>query len=294
MEVLDSIDPKGRGSGFLCKKCGYLLKSVKEGDDEDEFHGHDEVPARFNKQFGAILNLLQQIDDVNIPPVTGESALAAATPIPRDENINPEIKSEPVAQNIARPTAVKGIATGPEKIEISITTSADHTAAEQAAEAQRKARIAAQNQLPAWHTQSTVSGDIINSSHNSSMKVDNDASTNNKLGDDEEKEDKKTMDPSMEAYFAALAEEKKRKAQESEDEDGDDEDDEDEFEDVVATPAANNLELNGTPPAKRVKLEVPDVKSGKPEDGATPPSTSTPAGAGGDDDSDADEFEDAL
>lgn len=294
MEVLDSIDPRGRGSGFLCKKCGFLLKSVKEGDDEDEFHGHDEIPARFNKQFGTILNLLQQIDEVNIPPVTGESALAAATPIPRDENINPQIKSEPVVQHVARPTSVKGILTGPEKIEISITTSADNNAAEQAAEAQRKARIAAQNQLPAWHTQSTVSGDIINAGHNTSTKAENDASQYNKLGEDDDREDKKTLDPSMEAYFAALEEERKRKAQESDEDDEEDEEDEDEFEDVVSTPAANALDMNGTPPAKRVKLEVPDNKNGKVEDGATPASTSTPAGVGGDDDSDADEFEDAM
>ncbi|KAK7713600.1 hypothetical protein SLS57_007404 [Botryosphaeria dothidea] len=276
MEVLDNVDMT---RGFLCKRCNFPLKH-RSSAEEDEPEA-DDTPAKFNKQFKPLLDLLQQIDSTTVPAVTGEEAVANAKPVPRDENINPAQKTEVVADEKLRPTAVKGLTSGPEKVEITISTEEENTAAEQARVAAHKAKIAASNELPVWATHSTVGGETAGSKTNGENISSSDAANGYETA-----EEKKTNTAELDAYFAALEEEQRRKAKEEEEED--DEDD-DEFEDVMGTPAAVSSG-DGGPDAKRVKLDV----SAAP----TPPLSSVPAASSaqpsGGEESDADEFEDAL
>lgn len=281
MEVLENFDPQGRGAGFLCPNCDGVL-AAKETKEEDLPENADEV-ARFNRQFRPFLNLLQQVDETVIPAVTGESALADARPLPRDETRNPAHKSVPVNEPIVRPTAVKGITTGPERIEINLTTSSETSAADYAAEKERRAKVAAQNQLPEWHTKSTVSGEHIGKGKGDDREPNlQDVPLKPEDDDDDfKKEDTSALD----AYYAALQAEQERKAkeEEEEEEEDDEDEDEDEFEDVTTAPAAAlpaTSETNGDtePDAKRVKVE--DTK----------PVVSSVGG----EESDEDEFEDAL
>jgi transcription initiation factor TFIIE subunit alpha len=269
MEVLDSIDPTGRGSGFLCKKCGNLLvlRTTNAEADPQE----NDTPAQFNRQFGQILLLLQKIDEATVPASNPEILVAEARPVQRDSLTNPMAKVEVVDRPLARPSALKGTNTGLEKIEISITTDLETSAAEQAAEAERRARIAAQNQLPEWHTRSTVTGETIalGSAESTSRQEQDATRVSNTMGDDED-DDKKERNPTLDAYFEALRAEQERQAEEEES----DEDDDDDFEEVVGN------EVVSTESLKRIKVE----------EIATPTVVAQLSG----EESDADDFEDAL
>ncbi|KAF2093387.1 hypothetical protein NA57DRAFT_48428 [Rhizodiscina lignyota] len=280
MEVLDLTDQDGR---FLCRKCGNTLSELG-----DEIVEQDDTTALFNKQFGPILNLLQKIDDVTVPESTGEQALANARPMPRSE-LNPAPKVQVAPSQVSRPTAVKGQATGPEEIRVSITSESESTAAKAAEEAERRQKIAAQNQLPEWHERSTVTGEFIkNKADGAASRVAAPVAVNG-----EEKEEKKVEDSEQMDIFYAMLEkerlEKERKQQEEEDEE-DEEDDDDEFEDVAIT-GANGTPLvkkprleNNANPAMNVKVEGKDLQQP-----AAPDSK-----AGEESDEDDDEFENVM
>ncbi|KKY23307.1 putative tfiie alpha subunit [Diplodia seriata] len=282
MEALDHVDM--RRGGFLCKRCDFPLKSRNTTEDAEP--EADDTPAKFNKQFKPLLDILQQIDMSTVPAVTGEEAVANAKPVPRDEQINPAQRTEVMPDEKLRPTAVKGLTTGPEKVEITISTEEENTAAEQARVAAHKAKIAASNELPVWATHSTVGGEAAAAKANGEAGAAMDSGSGLETA-----EAKSTNKAELDAYFDALEEEQSRLAKEKaeEVEDEEEEDDDDEFEDVVGTPAATTGG-DGAPEAKRVKLD----ESAAP----TPPISSVPAvssaqpSAG--EESDADEFEDAL
>ncbi|OMP83502.1 Transcription initiation factor IIE subunit alpha [Diplodia seriata] len=282
MEALDHVDM--RRGGFLCKRCDFPLKSRNTTEDAEP--EADDTPAKFNKQFKPLLDILQQIDMSTVPAVTGEEAVANAKPVPRDEQINPAQRTEVMPDEKLRPTAVKGLTTGPEKVEITISTEEENTAAEQARVAAHKAKIAASNELPVWATHSTVGGEAAAAKANGEAGAAMDSGSGLETA-----EAKSTNKAELDAYFDALEEEQSRLAKEKaeEVEDEEEEDDDDEFEDVVGTPTATTGG-DGAPEAKRVKLD----ESAAP----TPPISSVPAvssaqpSAG--EESDADEFEDAL
>lgn len=277
MEVLDSVDFMGRESGFLCKTCGApLYEMTGEGDALDS----DDTPAKFNKFFAPLLKLMQQIDEVVIPHIEGQDALNAAVELPRDKDVNPAARHEAVPVTNVRPTAVKGMATAPEKIEVSIATSSEYTEATRALEQERQAKIAQQNALPEWHTKSTVRDD------GGALTVKSETNGADTLTIKSELvEEKEAKGTNLDDVFAQIEAEQRKAAekaqQESDDEEEeeDDDDEEDEFEDVVSTP-------NVVPDAKRVKLESSVAPS--PANGATPAAST---GDGGDE-SDEDEFVD--
>lgn len=308
LEVLDNIDPwaaaSGRGSGFLCKRCNFPLDSIAQNGEAEQ----DDLPARFNRQFGPLLSLLQQIDSSFIPATSGEMALADALPVPRGKG-NERVKTEPIKERVVQPTTVKGVASGPEKIEIVITTEADQSAAAQKAELDRRAQVAASNALPTWHTHSTVTNEwTAVGIQDAARRQSEDEVTPAPNDSPAEKAYTKAEDTAMDAYFAALAaeqEEQRRRAaagEENEDEDEEDEEGEDEadeeeeeeeedmeFEDTLLTVP----ETNGEPEAKRVKLD-----DGEPTQAGSvavveiaPTSTGSAAGEESDED---DEFEDAI
>jgi transcription initiation factor TFIIE subunit alpha len=276
MEVLDSVDFEGRDSGFLCKRCDFPLTEL---NDEGEAVDNTDIPAKFNKFFEPLLKLMQRIDDVVIPPIEGKDALEGAIELPRDKEVNPAARHEVVEVSKNRPTTVKGVASvAPEKIEVSIATDSEYTAASWAAEQQRQANIAQQNQLPDWHTKSTL---MEQSYGNGARPVKSETNGFDTPTIKVEATDaKKDKEANLDDVFAQIEkEQREQEAKEAEESSSEEEDDEDEFEDVVAsTPAA-------VPEAKRIKLDASAAPS--PASGATPVS----AGDGGEE-SEEDEFED--
>lgn len=260
MEVLDNSSEKG----FLCHRCG----SVLIHDPERQSGGHEQS-TRLNNQLKFITDLLPQLDSVEIPNNTFETALEAARPVVRDATN--QVAPSVVVESTDKPTAVRGMAdTGPKSIAISITATNGPSDAEKDAERARKEKIAQQNALPSWHTSSTVTG----------ISYDNTENANSVGKTEEDKKpdldaDSKEDTAASQAYWARLAEEaeaERRAAEEGEDDEDDDEDEE--FEDAI--PASVNTSFAGekrvvssgdtsaaeTPaaedrPAKKVKVEEP-------------------------------------
>jgi transcription initiation factor TFIIE subunit alpha len=235
----------------------------------------DDTPAKFNKLFSPLLNLMAEIDQMKIPAVEGKDAVEAKIELPRDKNIDPGTRHEVVETVVSRPTAVRGLDTGPEKISIQIGSSAEQNEKQRAAEKARQEKIQMQNQLPSWHTESTV----VKNANGTTTTVKQEGNGTDATGIKTEASEAKNANQNLDAVFAQIEAERRRKEQEEE-EDDDDDDDDDEFEDVaVGTPSA-------APEAKRVKLE----SSAAP----TPSNAATPAASTGDggDESEEDEFED--
>ena len=280
IEVLDNVDYQGRESGFLCKNCNDPLVEISH---EGEVVDQGDIPAKFNKFFGPLLKLMQQIDEVTIPDIEGQDALAGAIELPRDKDINPAAKHEAVPEVNAKPTAVKGMASvAPDRIEVSIATDSEYTEAARAAEAERQAKIAAQNQLPDWHTKSTIT-DRENQAAAQYARAESGGHVAPKIKTELVEDKKRDSQANLDDVFAQLAQEQREKdAKEQQESDDDEDDDDDEFEDVVVvTPSA-------LPDAKRAKLDVSAAPS--PANGATP-AASAGTGDGGDE-SDEDEFVD--
>jgi transcription initiation factor TFIIE subunit alpha len=272
MDVLNSIDPEpsSDSSGFLCLRCGHSLDEIDAGGQADDMA--DDTPAKFNKLFSPLLTLMAEIDQMKIPAVEGKDAVDARIELPRDKTIDPGTRHDVVETMASRPTAVRGMDTGPEKISIQIGSSAEQNEKQRAAEKARQEKISMQNQLPTWHTESTV----VKNANGTTTTIKQEVNGTNAAGVKTEPSDSKTAN--LDAVFAQIEAERQRKQQEEDDED--DDEDEDEFEDVaVGTPST-------VPDAKRVKLE----SSAAP----TPSAAATPAASTGDggDESEEDEFED--
>lgn len=181
------------------------------------------------------------------------------------------------------PATVKGLTQlAPQRIEVDLTSSEEKTAAEQAAEAERKARLAEQNALPVWHTNSTVTGEKTALGNREEAARRERDQLLGSVRTEQTTEDKKVVSTtaSTEAgeindevaqYYAQLAQDQaKAIAKEEEDSSGgeeedDDEEEEDEFEDV--------------PPATTTTTTSNGTSGGKPSitlNGASG-STSTPS-----------------
>ena len=143
-------------------------------------------------------------------------------------------------------TAVKGMSqTAPQRIEVDLTSSEDKTAAEQAAEAGRKSRLAEQNALPVWHTNSTVTGEktTLGSKDEMARREREQQLTEMRKEESEEKKaaEAAEMTDEVAQYYAQLARDQQKAEAEEESSSTDEdegEDDEDEFEDVPAAAAS--------------------------------------------------------
>ena len=263
LEVLDRVVPMG----FECHRCGGLLE--REELNAGDATGH-EKQSRLMSQLESLLGMLQQIDSEDIPNNDFETAISLSVPVPRDQGTGPP-KTTVVDNANGTPTAVKGMTqTTIIPLDVSVTAGSEKTAAEQAAEAQRKADIAAQNVLPAWHTHSTVTGESMVGQQKTS---ENQPNGNGLTEEDEEKKDgSNVLNDELTAYYAQMAQEKEKEAREDREADESSGEEEDEFEDVgivlsnVDTPSSS---FAGEPKAK-------DSESGSsgPATG-----TSTPAGS---------------
>ena len=161
MDVLDSVGP----NGFLCHRCQHVL--ISEPDRTSTGH---EQSTRLNDQFKFISELLPKIDAVYIAECDFDRALSKARPVVRDVT-HQRAQTVPVEGDTNRPMAVRGLTnTGPQSISINISTSEGPTQAEKEAERVRKEKIAEQNALPSWMSNSTVTGESFSRSNNNGTK----------------------------------------------------------------------------------------------------------------------------
>ena len=251
--MLSSV-AEGNGE-FLCERCGWVLE--RDDISAADMAGH-ERQSRLMVQLEKLLKLMPLIDSEDIPHNDFETAFSLAIPIQRNEDVNPTRKTEAVDAGRGAPTAVKGLAqVAAAPLEISLTTSSERTAAEKAAEAKRKAELGAQNALPKWHTESTVTGEITALGNKERERLANGGATPTILKEEEEeKKDGNLLNDELAAYYAQMAQEKEKEAREDReaDENSSEEDEEDEFEDVggigassMATPSSSmSTPFNGS------------------------------------------------
>ena len=291
LEVLDNVGPLG----FVCHRCNGVLERDEESVGDKGGH---EKQSRLMSQLEGMLKLLQQIDSEIIPNNDFETAFSYAVPVQRNHFVNPVRPTIPVEYSRGPPTSVKGLTQNhTPQLEISLTTSSEKTAADQAAEAHRKATIAAQNVLPVWHTNSTVTGETTTlGAKEATLKRDR----NNLNGGaasvglvkhdsaDEKKGITNVLNDELAAYYQQMEEEKAREAKED-DSSGpeDDDDDNDDFEDVglntsgLATPSSSApTAVNGTKPAPPVLNGSRKRQASESGSSAPATSTATPADTG--------------
>ena len=245
IEVLDKFGPEG----FECHRCGGVLERDERAAGEATGH---EKHGKLMSQLSTLLKLLQQIDEEDIPRNDFDSAFAVAVPIQRDEQVNPSRATVPVNAAKAKPATVKGVTQAAAPLGIDLTTASERTAAEQEAEAKRKAAIAAQNKLPEWISNSTVNGDMSAVGIQEQQRRSSNAQTSVGKGEEDEKTDAAELNDEVAAYYAQMAKEDAMAAEkppESDDDEEEDEEDEDEFEDVAvdgATPSSfTSARVNG-------------------------------------------------
>ena len=276
LEVLD----RGTPLGFECHRCDALL----ERDDRAAGATGHEKHGRLMSQFERLLTLMQEIDNADIPKNDFDDALSRAVPISRDEVTNPQRQTVPVDAPKAKPATVKGVTQAAAPLSISLTTASEKTAAEQEAEAKRKALIAAQNQLPEWHTISTVTGKVLAAGVEEQARQSNDVQVGASKVEEDEKKDDIVRKDELDEVYALVAKEQAAKGEDgdSEEEEGEDED-EDVFEDV-AVGDTNNMtnSVSGATMGNGSKSGLNGVfKDEGSESGSSGPEngTSTPVGS---------------
>ncbi|TDZ13310.1 Transcription initiation factor IIE subunit alpha [Colletotrichum orbiculare MAFF 240422] len=251
MEVLDNVGP----DGFACHRCGSGLTH----DLERNSTGHEQS-TRLNNQFKFITELLPAIDNVVVPDNTFDVAISKALPVVRDASYQ-LVSTVPVSS--LQPTAVKGLDNvGPKSMSVSISTTDGPSEAEKAADKARKEKIAQQNALPSWMSNSTVTGESFSTQAGPTP-----------ASEVEEADDKDAVAQStdnrehaeLDDYFARLkAEQAAEAARVLEEEGSDDEEEEDAFEDVTPVGDATPVPKPEAPAetdestAKRVKVEMPE------------------------------------
>ncbi|RAH70442.1 putative transcription factor TFIIE complex alpha subunit [Aspergillus aculeatinus CBS 121060] len=233
--------------GFECQNCGAILERTEDvkGTEGIDRTGHEKNSKLMN-QLDPMLKLLKQIDSVEVPPNDFDTAWDHKVDVVRNQQTNPT-RASVVVPSKNHPESVRGnTKTDATALEISLTSSEEKSAAEQAAEAARKAAVEKQNALPVWHTHSTVS--TAAGSNLPLVKTETDDADIKPIIKDED-EDRKPdvdgLDDKVAAYYAEMEREKALQAQQdaSSDDDDDDEDDEDdefdeEFEDVGGVSAS--------------------------------------------------------
>ncbi|KAJ5591632.1 uncharacterized protein N7459_002001 [Penicillium hispanicum] len=252
LDVLSLVSEEG----FECQNCGAILERTEDvkGAEGIDRTGH-EKNSKLMAQLDKMLKLLKQIDTVEIPPNDFDTAWDHKVDIARNQHTHPVRAAIPVPpkhQDITR----GNLKTDSAALEISLTSTAEKSAAEQAEEAARKAAVEKQNALPVWHTHSTV-----NSATAAAAQAKNEAGlpVKSELGDEDQKPDIDALDDKVAAYYAEMEREKALQAQEdasSADEDSDEFDEQ--FEDVGVSGASGP----GTPATGPGPTSVPTPSPG--------------------------------
>ncbi|KAJ9192005.1 hypothetical protein DTO164E3_8576 [Paecilomyces variotii] len=265
--------------GFECQNCGAILERTEDvkGAEGIDRTGH-EKNSKLMAQLDKMLKLLKQIDSVEVPPNDFETAWDHKIDVVRNQQINPTRQA--VAVPSKQQQTVRGIArTDAAALEVSLTSSAEKSAAEQAEEAARKAALEKQNALPVWHTHSTVSTSAGNLTQ---IKTETDGVVKSEIKEEEQKPDIDALDDKVAAYYAEMARENELQAQRDVSSAEDSDEEEDEFEDVglstsdSATPAvAAATSVPAVPsPTAGVKRELDsESSSSAPQTAVATPST---------------------
>jgi transcription initiation factor TFIIE subunit alpha len=246
MEVLDSVGPHG----FVCHRCHHTLTL-----ETDRNSGGHEQSTRLNDQFKFISELLPKIDSVHIPECDFDRALSKARPVVRDAT-HQRAATIPVDSGAGRPMAVKGLTNlGPQSIAVNISTSEGQTEAEKEAERLRKEKIAKQNALPSWMSNSTVTGESFAGATGSLgiVAAKNAAAQSAGQGKSIDHTASAQIDDIFEKLKAEQAAERARgiEGDDDDEEEGyDSEEDEGDFEDVPATGNTSSMATPGTPAIK--------------------------------------------
>lgn len=280
--MLDSFGP----TGFICHKCGGALQEQHRAAGDSTGH---EKQSKLMSQLEPLLKLLKEIDSNDIPNNDFESAFAVMVPVQRNEFVNP-IRATELVPSRGPPAAVKGVTeTKVIPLEISVTTGSERTTAVQAAEAQRKADLAAQNALPVWHTKSTVTGEGTDGGKESDRNGVNGGAAEILKREEDEKNEGALLTTELDAYYRQLQQEKEKEAREDResDESGSGEDDED-FEDIGIGPSMDASQpptpaTNNETKAELAESTATTSKKRGSESGSSLPGTniSTPVSSGG-------------
>lgn len=241
--------------GFECQNCGAILERTEDvkGVEGMDRTGH-EKNSKLMAQLDNMLKLLKQIDSVEIPPNDFETAWDHKVEVIRNQNTHPvraAIAVPPKTQDITRPNAKTDAAA----LEISLTSSEEKSAAEQADEAARKAALEKQNALPVWHTHSTVNAAQIGSAQ---IKTEVGTLVKPELADEDQKPSVDALDDKVAAYYAEMEREKVLQAQ-ADASSADDDSDEEDFEDVEGISGPSGP---GTPAMTDGVTSVPTTSSG--------------------------------
>lgn len=269
--------------GFECQNCGAILERTEDvkGAEGTDRTGH-EKNSKLMAQLDNMLKLLKQIDSVEIPPNDFETAWDHKVEVIRNQSTHPvraAIAVPPKAQDITRPNAKTDAAA----LEISLTSSEEKSAAEQADEAARKAALEKQNALPVWHTHSTVNAVQAGGAQ---TKTEVGTLVKPELADEDQKPSVDALDDKVAAYYAEMEREKALQAQ-ADASSADDDSDEEDFEDVEGisgpsgqgTPAmaGGSTRAPTTSSVTGIKRELEPTSSVPPSSVGTP---STPADDG--------------
>ncbi|KAJ5939409.1 Transcription factor TFIIE alpha subunit [Penicillium verhagenii] len=273
LDVLSLVSDEG----FECQNCGAVLERTEDvkGVEGIDRTGH-EKNSKLMAQLDNMLKLLKQIDSVEIPPNDFETAWDHKVEIARNQNTHPvraAVAVAPRQQDVTR----TNLRTDAAALEISLTSSEEKSAAEQAAEAARKAALEKQNQLPVWHTESTVKREAA-----ADGQIKNEAGVFVKpdLGDEDQKPSLDALDDKVAAYYEEMAREKALQAEADASSGEEDSDDFDEFEDVgisgpsgPATPATAAGPTSVPTPSSAlvgIKRDLDTASSGVPSSAGTP------------------------
>lgn len=276
LDVLSLVSEEG----FECQNCGAILERTEDlkGEEGIDRTGH-EKNSKLMAQLDNMLKLLKQIDSVEIPPNDFDTAWDHKVEVPRNLSTHPvraAIPVPPKAQDVVR----GNLKTDAAALEISLTSSEEKSAAEQAEEAARKAAVEKQNALPVWHTHSTV-----DAAAPARAQTEAGVSIKPELEDEEQKPTLDDSNDKIAAYYAEMARENalqdEQDASSAEDSDDFDED----FEDVgISGPSGPGTPATGPGPTSvptpsgltGIKREH-DTSSAAPSSVGTP---STPADDG--------------
>lgn len=269
-EELEVLHNLGR-EGFECLRCGSLLVRIEQ--TAEPAGGHEKI-KRLNLQLKKLQDIIEEVDQLEIPANTFEDALDLKRDVPRANtgqvsNQYIALKNHTVRKKVVEQTDAATLA-------INLTNSEQQEADQKARAEQARAELAKQNALPTWHTQSVLSM--------AGIKPDDTAIPNSNLLKKEESNEKKPdvgMQDDLAAYLAEMQKEKEDAALKAAEEDAESED-EDDFEDVVSTNMGTPLPGTGTPASLQqaiingVKREI-ESESGVSSDTNTP-ATGTPGG----------------
>ncbi|KAF3924872.1 hypothetical protein ABW21_db0205278 [Orbilia brochopaga] len=211
---------------FDCDNCGTQLV---DDDDSAEIIENQKRLGRLMQQMDKIIRMLRQVDELVVPANDFNDAIAVAIPVNRERSHASALSVPTITTTVQAPS-------GP-AMEVKLTADDQKTAAELAAEREKKAAQAEKNAIPVWYGKSTVSGELTTvgqkeaeakAARQIDFKTDT-AATEKKSNDGRESVQKEAI----EQYYALLAARAKKAEEEEEEEEEDDEDEDDaEFEEV--------------------------------------------------------------